>query len=53
MSVDATFAKARPFLRLVGAALIAVAAAKLFGFRIGVPGTIEAQALVGLGLMHV
>jgi len=53
MSVDAIFGQARPLLRLVGAALIVVAAAKLFGFQIGVPGTIEAQALVGLGLMHV
>jgi hypothetical protein len=53
MSVDHIFGQARPILKLLGAALIVVAALQLFGVHVGFGGGVEANALVGLGLLHI
>lgn len=54
MNVDAVFGQARPLIKLVGAALVIMAALRLFGVGFtAVPGSVTDLALVGLGLLHV
>jgi hypothetical protein len=54
MTIDSIFGQIRPILKLIGAALIIVAAIQLFRLaNINLGGDAQANALVGLGLLHV
>ena len=51
--MEQTRAQIRPVVHIVGIILVVVAALKLFGIHIPVPGNISELALVGIGLLHV
>lgn len=53
MNVDQLFGQIRPICKLIGVAMVIVAALKLFGVHIDIGGSVEATALVGIGLLHV
>lgn len=53
MNLDQIRSQIRPIVHIVGVALVAVAALKLFGVNINFGGGVEESALVGIGLLHV
>lgn len=53
MSLDSLLGQARPILKLIGAACILVAAAKLAGFGLPIRAGVTELSLVGLGLLHL
>lgn len=53
MTVDSLLGQARPVLKIIGAACILLAAAKLAGLGIQARASVTELALVGLGLQHL
>lgn len=53
MTPDSARQTVRPFTTMAGIALVVIAALKLFGVRLGIPGSITEIALVGIGLLHI
>lgn len=53
MTLDSLLGQARPILKLIGAACILIAAAKLAGIGIPIRAGVTELSLVGLGLLHI
>ena len=53
MSLDSALSQARPILKLIGAACVLVAAAKLAGLGVPIRAGVTELSLVGLGLLHI
>ena len=52
MQVDQVLNQVRPFVQLIGSALILIGAAKFFGFNAGLNGEGWQLVIVGFGLKH-